>query len=215
MIRRLLVFTFSIALAGQAQKSDKRAQWPVKEGTYAIKNFRFGVGESLPELKLHYLTLGEPHRDAKGHTDNAVLLLHETGGNAHTLLDPTFADVLFGPGQPLDIRQFYLILPDDIGHGESSKPSDGLRMHFPQYDYSDMVRSQHTMLLDGLGVNHLRLVLGTSMGCMETFTWGEAYPRFSDALAPLACLPVQVAGRNGMWRYMAMESIRHDPSWKN
>jgi homoserine O-acetyltransferase/O-succinyltransferase len=214
LIRHLLLFTLLATLAA-AQTSKVHTQWPIKDGTYIIKDFRFGTGESLPELKLHYLTLGQAHRDAAGHTDNAVLLLHGTGGNAHTLLNPVFSDVLFGPGQPLDITKFYIILPDDIGHGESSKPSDGLRMHFPQYDYNDMVASQHTMLLDGLHVDHLRLILGTSMGCMQSFVWGETFPQFSDALAPFACLPVELAGRNRMWRYMAMQIIRDDPAWKN
>ena len=184
-------------------------------GDYIAQDFHFGSGESLPELKLHYLTLGTPHRDAQGHVDNAVLLLHGTGGNAHTLFNPVFSTVLFGPGQPLDIAHYYLIFPDDIGHGDSSKPSDGLRMKFPHYDYDDMVRSQHQMLLDGLHVDHLRLILGTSMGCMQSFVWGETYPGFSDALMPLACLPVQIAGRNRMMRYMAIENIEHDPAWKN
>jgi homoserine O-acetyltransferase len=192
-----------------------QTKWPTKDGTYVIKNFRFGTGETLPELRLHYLTLGAPHRNSAGHTDNAVLLLHGTGGNAHSLLNPVFSDVLFGPGQPLDIRKFYIILPDDIGHGESSKPSDGLRMRFPHYDYDDMVASQHTMLLDGLHVDHLRLILGTSMGCMQSFVWGETYPKFAGALAPFACLPVEIAGRNRMWRYMSMQIIRKDPAWKN
>ena len=189
--------------------------WPVLDGNYIIRNFHFGSGETLPELKLHYLTLGKPHRDAAGHTDNAVLLLHGTGGDAHSLLNPVFSDVLFGPGQPLDITKFYIILPDDIGHGSSSRPSDGLRMHFPHYDYDDMVASQHTMLADGLHVDHLRLILGTSMGCMQAFVWGETYPQFSDALAPFACLPVEIAGRNRMFRYMAMQIIRDDPAWNN
>jgi homoserine O-acetyltransferase/O-succinyltransferase len=209
--RHLILLTL-LATAATAQTPTK---WPTQDGTYIIKNFHFNSGESLPELKLHYLTLGTPHRDAAGHTDNAVLLLHGTGGNAHSLLNPVFSDVLFGPGQPFDITKFFIILPDDIGHGESSKPSDGLHMHFPQYDYDDMVASQHTMLLDGLHVDHLRLILGTSMGCMQSFVWGETYPQFSDALAPFACLPVELAGRNRMWRYMAMESIKHDPAWQN
>jgi homoserine O-acetyltransferase len=189
--------------------------WPVKDGWYSIKDFRFETGETLPELRLHYLTLGAPHRDAAGHTDNAVLLLHGTGGDAHSLLNPVFSDVLFGPGQPLDIQKYFIILPDDIGQGESSKPSDGLRMRFPHYTYDDMVSSQHAMLLDGLHVDHLRLILGTSMGCMQSFVWGETYPAFSDALAPFACLPVEIAGRNRMWRYMAMQMIRDDPAWDN
>ena len=160
-----------------------------------LKDFRFGTGEALPELRLHYLTLGTPHRNGSGQTDNAVLLLHGTGGNAHSLLNPLFADVLFGPGAFLDISKYFLILPDDIGHGQSSKPSDGLLAHFPAYDYDDMVRSQR-MMLDAMKVDHLRLILGTSMGCMQTFVWGETYSGFADALAPFACLPVPLAGRN-------------------
>lgn len=215
MIRRFLALALAFIYVAYSQTSDAHTKWPIKNGTYIIKNFRFGTGESLPTLELHYFTLGEPHRDAAGHADNAVLLLHGTGGDAHSLLNPAFSNVLFGPGQPLDIRKFYLILPDDIGHGESSKPSDGLRMSFPEYDYDDMVASQHAMLVDGLHIDHLRLILGTSMGCMQSFVWGETYPQFSDALAPFACLPVELAGRNRMWRYMAMQLVRHDPAWQN
>jgi homoserine O-acetyltransferase len=181
-------------------------RWPVHDGSFDIPNFRFRDGETLAKLHLHYLTLGAPHRDGQGHVDNAILLLHGTGGNAHSLLAPQFSNVLLGPGQ---------IFPDDIGHGQSSKPSDGLRMHFPAYDYDDMVASQHAMLVDGLHVDHLRLIFGTSMGCMESFVWGETYPAFSDALAPFACLPVEIAGRNRMMRYMAMDAIRRDPAWMN
>src|SRR6202453_2108963 len=204
-----------VALLAGASANAQTTHWPTQNGNYVIKDFHFGSGESIPELKLHYLTLGKPHRNAAGHTDNAILLLHGTGGSAHSLLSPVFSDVLFGPGQPFDITKFYIILPDDIGHGESSKPSDGLRMHFPQYDYDDMVASQHKMLVDGLHVDHLRLILGTSMGCMQSFVWGETYPSFSDGLAPFACLPVELAGRNRLWRYMAMQIIRDDPAWKN
>ena len=186
--------------------------WPTADGTVVLKDFRFGTGETLPELKLHYLTLGTPHRNASGQTDNAVLLLHGTGGNAHSLLNPLFSDVLFGPGALLDISKYFLILPDDIGHGQSSKPSDGLHAHFPAYDYDDMVRSQR-MMLDEMKVDHLRLILGTSMGCMESFVWGETYPGFADALAPFACLPVPLAGRNRMMRYMAIEAVKNDPAW--
>jgi len=188
--------------------------WPTVDGTVILPNFRFGSGETLPQLKLHYLTLGTPHRNAAGRTNNAVLLLHGTGGNAHSLMNPLFSDVLFGPGAPLDITKYFLILPDDIGHGESSKPSDGLHAHFPAYDYDDMVRSQR-MMLDAMKIDHLRLILGTSMGCMHTFVWGETYPGFADALAPFACLPVQIAGRNRMMRYMAIEAIKQDPAWMN
>ena len=186
--------------------------WPTAEGTVKLPNFRFGTGETLPELRLHYITLGTPHRNSAGHTDNAILLLHGTGGNAHSLMNPLFSNVLFGPGQSLDITKYFLILPDDIGHGQSSKPSDGLHAHFPAYDYDDMVRSQH-MMLDEMKIDHLRLILGTSMGCMQTFVWGETYPGFADALAPFACLPVQIAGRNRMMRYMAIQAIKQDPAW--
>ncbi len=205
------------ALLGLAIASVASAQtpvpWPTQDGTFTIADFRFGSGETLPRLRLHYLTLGTRHTDPSGHTDNAVLLLHGTGGDAHTLLNPIFSQVLFGSGQPLDINKYFLILPDDIGHGTSSKPSDGLHAHFPQYDYDDMVRSQHVMLLEGLKVDHLRLILGTSMGCMQTFVWGETYPGFADALAPFACLPTAIAGRNRMMRYMAIQAIRQDPQW--
>jgi homoserine O-acetyltransferase len=186
--------------------------WPTADATISLPNFRFGTGETLPQLKLHYLTLGTLHRNAAGHTDNAILLLHGTGGNAHSLMNPLFSNVLFGPGAPLDIQKYFLILPDDIGHGESSKPSDGLHAHFPAYDYDDMVRSQR-MMLDQMKIDHLRLILGTSMGCMQSFVWGETYPGFADALAPFACLPIQIAGRNRMMRYMEIQAIKQDPAW--
>jgi len=191
------------------------AKWPTKDSTYIIKNFRFNTGETLPELKLHYLTLGQPHRNAEGHVDNAILLLHGTGGNRFTLLNRVFSNVRFGPCQPVDITRYFLILPDDIGQGDSSKPSDGLHMKFPQDDYDDMVRSQYIMLTEGMHVDHLRLILGTSMGCMQSWIWGETYTQFMDALAPFACYPVELAGRNRMTRYIAIESIKNDPAWKN
>jgi homoserine O-acetyltransferase len=208
-MKRLLI-TLVVALAAFSQTANK---W-VTEGTVTLPNFRFGTGETIPQLKLHYLTLGKPHRNAAGHTDNAVLLLHGTGGDAHSLLNPIFSDVLFGPGAPLDIEKFFLILPDDIGHGESSKPSDGLHAHFPAYDYDDMVRSQQ-MMLHEMQVDHLRLILGTSMGCMQSFVWGETFPGYADALAPFACLPVPIAGRNRMMRYMAIQAIKNDPAYQN
>lgn len=212
----LFVLAATLSAAAQAPKPEfPPTHWPIQDGVYTVRNFRFGTGETMPELKLHYLTLGQPHRDAAGHTDNAVLLLHGTGGNAHNLLSPVFSDVLFGPGQPLDITKYFIILPDEIGHAESSKPSDGLRMQFPHYDYDDMVHLDHQMLVDGLHVDHLRLILGTSMGCMQSFVWGETYPDYMDALAPFACMPIELAGRNRMWRYMAMQSIRDDPKWDN
>ena len=207
-----LAQTNSTTAASLASSAPAATKWPAADGTVVLKDFRFGTGEALPELRLHYLALGTPHRNALGQTDNAVLLLHGTGGNAHSLLNPLFADVLFGPGALLDITRYFLILPDDIGHGQSSKPSDGLHAHFPAYDYDDMVRSQR-MMLGEMKVDHLRLILGTSMGCMQTFVWGETYPGFADALAPFACLPVPLAGRNRMMRYMAIEAIRNDPAW--
>lgn len=210
---RLLVVGVLCISAATAVAQAAPTTWPTKEGTHTIDNFEFKDGERIEHLRLHYLTLGEPHRDTAGHVDNAVLLLHGTGGDAHTLLNPLFADALFSPGGVLDISKYFLILPDDIGHGQSSKPSDGLHAGFPQYDYDDMVRSQYLMLTEGLHVDHLRLILGTSMGCMQSFVWGETYPGFSQALAPFACLPVEIAGRNRMMRYMAMQAIKLDPAW--
>jgi homoserine O-acetyltransferase len=194
------------------------AQQPIsaaaKEGDFVIHNFQFHSGESLPELRLHYTTLGKPVKDAEGRTTNAVLILHGTGGTGQQFFAPQFAGVLFGPGQLLDTSRYFIILPDGIGHGKSSKPSDGLHAHFPQYDYDDMVAAHYRLVSEGLGVNHLRLVMGTSMGCMHSFVWGETYPDFMDALMPLACVPVQIAGRNRVWRKMVMDAIREDPEWK-
>jgi homoserine O-acetyltransferase len=199
-----------------AAQSAARSRWQAQsaEGDYVAKNFKFRDGETLSELKLHYTTLGKPQRDAGGRVTNAVLILHGTGGTGHQFFAPYFADELYGPGQPLDITRYYIILPDGIGHGKSSKPSDGMRAHFPQYDYDDMVAAHHLLLTEGLGVNHLRLIFGTSMGCMHSFVWGETYPDFMDALMPMACLPVQIAGRNRLWRKMTMDAIRNDPEWK-
>jgi len=184
------------------------------EGDYVVKNFKFRSGESLPELRLHYTTLGKPARDAQGRVTNAVLILHGTGGTGHQFLSPIFAGELFGPGQLLDATRYFIILPDGVGHGKSSKPSDGLHARFPQYDYDDMVLGHYRLLTEGLGVNHLRLLFGTSMGCMHSFVWGETYPDFMDALMPMACQPVQIAGRNRVWRKMVMDAIRNDPDWK-
>ena len=213
-MRSLVALSLLLSAAAAGAQTAPKTHWPVKDELYIARDFHFGSGESLPELKLHYLTLGTPHRNAQGRVDNAVLVLHGTGGDRYTLLVPPFADVLFGSGQPLDSAKYFLIFPDDIGHGDSSKPSDGLRMHFPAFDYDDMVRSQHQMLLDALHVEHLRLIIGTSMGCMQSFVWGETYPGFADALMPLACNAVPLAGRNRMMRYMAIENIEKDPAWK-
>lgn len=185
------------------------------EGDVALRDFRFSTGETLPELRIHYATLGTPRRDDTGRIVNAVMVLHGTGGSGRQFLQPQFADELYGPGQPLDITRYYVILPDGIGHGRSSKPSDGLRMRFPAYDYADMVEAQRRMLVEALGVTRLRLLLGTSMGCMHAFVWAEAHPDFLEAAMPMACLPVEIAGHNRMWRRAAMEGIRQDPAWKD
>jgi len=189
------------------------AQTP-HESDYTLHNFRFQSGETLPDLRLHYTTFGTPQKDAHGHTTNAVLILHGTGGSGKTFLRPIFAGVLFGPGQLLDASKYFIIIPDNFGHGKSSKPSDGLHARFPQYDYADMVALQHALVTEGLGVDHLRLILGTSMGCMQSFMWGETYSTAMDALMPLACLPVEIAGRNRIWRKMVIDGIRNDPEWR-
>lgn len=183
------------------------------EGDFVVHDFKFRSGETLAELRLHYTTLGKPHRDAHGHVDNAVLILHGTGGDGHQFQRPQYAGVLFAPGGLLDPARYFIILPDGIGHGKSSKPSDGLHARFPHYDYDDMVAAHYTLVTKGLHVDHLRLVTGTSMGCMHSFVWGETYPDFMDALMPLACLPAQIAGRNRMWRRMVIDAIQDDPAW--
>ena len=208
-----LSFLICGALALAAQQA---GQLPTpKEGDYVSHDFHFNSGESLPELRLHYTTFGSPVRGASGKVTNAVLLLHGTTGSGGQFLIQQFAGVLFGPGQLLDVARYYIILQDNIGHGKSSKPSDGMHARFPQYDYADMVALQHELVEKGLGVDHLRLVMGTSMGCMHSWMWGEAYPDAMDALMPLACLPVQIAGRNRIWRKMVIDGIRQDPEWKN
>jgi homoserine O-acetyltransferase/O-succinyltransferase len=205
-----LMLLFSAAVCAQ-----QMSQIPSpKEGDYVIHNFHFESGETLPELRLHYATFGSPTRDASGRVTNAVMLLHGTSGSGAQFLVPQFAGVLFGPGQLLDIRRYYIILPDNVGMGKSSKPSDGLRARFPQYEYDDMVALQHELLEKGLDVNHLRLILGTSMGCMHSWMWGETYPDFADALMALACQPVAIAGRNRIWRRLIMDAIHDDPEWK-
>jgi len=183
------------------------------ESDYVIPNFRFASGEALPELRLHVMTLGKARRDEHGRVTNAVLLLHATGSSGRTFLTPRFAGVLFGKGQLLDATRYYIIMPDAIGHGASSKPSDGLHAHFPQYNYADMVSAQYALLTQSLNVDHLRLILGASMGCMHTFLWTERYPGFMDAAMPLACLPVPIAGRDRVWRDLMTDSIRTDPEW--
>lgn len=190
------------------------ADYPMpEEGDYQITNFEFASGEILPELNLHYKTIGEPQQDASGTVRNAVLIMHGTTGSGSGFLSERFAGELFGPGQLLDGERYYLILTDAIGHGKSSRPSDGLHMSFPKYTYDDMVRAQYRLLTEHLGVDHLRLVMGTSMGGMHTWVWGYIYPDFMDALMPLASLPVEIAGRNRMLRKMIIDSVQTDPAW--
>ena len=190
------------------------AAQPARAGSEVIlRNFRFADGESLSELRIHYIALGRPRRDASGTVRNGVLILHGTTGSGWGFLSRSFAGELFGPGQLLDTSRYYVILPDGIGHGGSSKPSDGLHAHFPRYTYDDMVDAQHRLLVEGLRVNHLHLVMGTSMGCMHAWVWGERYPDFVDGLVPLACAPTQIAGRNRMMRKMMIDAIRADPDW--
>jgi len=218
MLRSLMRCVLGIGLLGFAivpMPAAQEAKYPpTTEGDFVVHNFVFRSGESMPEVKLHYTTLGKPVKDASGKTTNAVLILHGTGGTGHQFLAPYFAGDLFNPGQLLDASRYYIVLVDGVGHGKSSKPSDGMHAKFPSYDYDDMVALHYKLLTDGLGVNHLRLIFGTSMGCMHSWVWGETYPDFMDALMPMACLPVQIAGRNRMWRKMVIDGIRKDPDWK-
>jgi homoserine O-acetyltransferase/O-succinyltransferase len=200
------IFTASFAFA---------ADYPTPtEGDYVIRDFKFTSGETLPELHLHYRTLGKPEKDAQGKTTNAVLIMHGTTGSGAQFIRPEFSGELFGKDEPLDATKFFIVLPDGIGHGKSSKPSDGMHAKFPRYGYLDMVEAQYRLLTDGLGVNHARLVMGTSMGGMHTWLWGELHPDFMDALVPLASLPTQISGRNRAWRRMIIDAIRNDPEWR-
>ena len=190
------------------------ADYPApSEGDYTLRSFKFTSGEMLPELRLHYRTLGKPEKDAQGVTRNAVLIMHGTTGSGAQFIRPEFAGELFGKDQPLDASKFFIVLPDAIGHGKSSKPSDGMHAKFPRYGYIDMVEAQYRLLTEGLGVNHARLVMGTSMGGMHTWLWGELHPEFMDALMPLASLPTQISARNRGWRRMIIDAIRNDPDW--
>ena len=212
MITRYL-FALSLAAPSLGWSQAPGASTAV-EGDYVIRDFRFASGETLPALSLHYRTLGQPRRDAAGVVRNAVLIMHGTTGAGTQFLSPVFANVLFGAGQPLDTSRYYVILPDGIGHGQSSRPSQGLHARFPHYDYDDMVDADHRLLTEKLGVAHLRLVMGTSMGGMHSWVFAERYPDFMDAVVPLASVPTAIAGRNRMIRTMAMDDIRNDPSWK-
>ena len=218
---KTFTFVFWISAASNVFAAD----YPTPtEGDFTIRNFKFTSGETLPELRLHYRTLGKPEKDAQGKTTNGVLIMHGTTGSGAQFVErrpflptdlrrPEFADELFAKGQPLDATKFFIILPDGIGHGKSSKPSDGLHAKFPRYGYLDMVEAQYRLLTEGLGVNHARLVMGTSMGGMHTWLWGELHPDFMDALMPLASLPTQISGRNRSWRRTVIDAIRNDPAW--
>ena len=212
MIRQFLARALGLALlAGLAGPASAQAQ--VDTGTWVVRDFRFRSAETLPELKLHYMTMGRPRRDAAGVVRNAVLILHGTTGSGRQFLNPLFTE-LYGAGEALDTATHYLIFPDGIGHGASSKPSDGLHARFPHYTYDDMVAAHYRLLTEHLGVNHLLLVMGTSMGGMHTWVWGETYPDFMDGLVPLASLPTQIGGRNRMMRKMILDDIRNDPAWQ-
>src|SRR5437588_5628881 len=209
-ILRVFALLLSVLAASFASAADYPAP---TEGDYIIRDFKFASGETLPELRLHYRTLGKPEKDAQGKTTNAVLIMHGTTGSGAQFVRPEFAGELFGKDQPLDATKFFIVLPDGIGHGKSSKPSDGLHAKFPRYGYLDMINGQYRVLTEGLGVNHARLVMGTSMGGMHTWLWGEMHPDFMDALMPLASLPTQISGRNRAWRRIIIDGIRNDPGW--
>jgi len=207
---RIFVFFLFIFAANFATAANYP---PPTESDYTIRDFKFASGETLPELRVHYRTLGKPEKDAQGKTTNAVLIMHGTTGSGAQFIRPEFAGELFGKDQPLDATKFFIVLPDGIGHGKSSKPSDGMRAKFPRYGYIDMVEADYRLLTEGLGVDHARLVMGTSMGGMHTWLWGELHPDFMDALMPLASLPIQISGRNRAWRRMVIDAIRNDPAW--
>jgi len=203
-----------LSLLLQAQARPQFQPPPMTEADYVIKDFRFNSGETLPELRIHYRTFGAPRKNAQGLVTNAVLVMHGTGGTGGQFTGRGFAGELFMPGQPLDATKYYIVMPDDIGHGKSSKPSDGLRAKFPRYGYQDMLTAEHALLTGGLGVTHLRLVMGTSRGGMHTWLWGERWPGFMDALMPLASVPGQISGRNRVWRRIVIDAIRNDPEWQ-
>ncbi len=213
MKMHLTVLLLCLTSAGRVAHA---ADYPAPQaGNFVVNDFQFKSGERLATVKLHYYTLGEPRKDASGEIRNAVLILHGTGGSGQQFLTPAFAGTLFGSGQLLDAAKYFIILPDNVGHGDSSKPSDGLHMRFPHYEYDDMIELQYRLLTQGLGVNHLRLVMGTSMGGMHTWLWAEQHPTFMDAALPLASQPIEIAGRNRMMRRMIIDAIRTSPDWNN
>jgi len=215
MLRFFATLLTLLAAASVSAQTVQPAQPPETSGDFIVNSFHFSDGTTLPQIKLHYVTLGTPQRDSHGRVTNAVLLLHGTTGTGKAFLAAPMRRELFAPGQPLDASRYYIILPDGLGRGGSSKPSDGLRARFPHYGYNDVVAAQYQLVTQGLGVNHLRLVLGTSMGGMQTWIWGERYPDMMDGLMPIASQPIPMAGRNWFWRQMIVSSIRTDPDWHN
>ena len=210
----MLRLPIALLLAAFLSAAPAAADWPnQREGDVVFKDFHFASGETLAELKVHYRTLGTPQRNAAGAIVNAVLLLHGTSGTSANWLQPTLADELFAPGAPLDAAKFFIVIPDGIGRGGSSKPSDGLRAKFPHYRYVDMVIATHRLVTEHLGIAHLRLILGTSMGGMHAWMWGGMYPDLMDGLVPIASQPVAISGRNWMYRRIGIEAIRNDPDW--
>lgn len=200
---------------GAAAPWDRETNRAAVQADAWFDNYKFRNGDTLERLKIHYATLGTPHRNAQGDIDNAVLVLHWTGADSRALLSPTFANALFDPGRPLDATRYYLIFPDNVGHGQSSKPSDGLKAKFPDYDYGDIVDLQHRLVTDTLGIKHLHAILGMSMGGMNAWQWAEAYPDMMDGVMPVVSLPITVSGRNLLWRRMVIDEIRSDPDWNN
>jgi homoserine O-acetyltransferase len=215
MIRKIAVIAAAVAslMGGVAQAQPTSMTPPFKEGDYTIPFFKFGTGEVM-DVRMHYTTLGQPQRDKQGRVTNAVMILHGTGGDGHQFFRPQFSDILFAPGGLLDPAKYFIILPDGIGHGKSSKPSDGLRTRFPHYDYADMVEAERRVATEGLKVDRLRLVMGTSMGCMHIFVLAEAHPDFMDAAMPMACVPTALVGRNRLWRRMSIDAIQADPAYQ-
>ena len=213
-MRKLFAISILFAFSGAGHAAAEDWQAMAEKHSVELADFSFHTGETLPSVTMTYYTLGTPERDGEGHITNAVMLLHGTGGNGLSLLRPSFGDELFGPGQPLDLASHYIVSPDNLGHGDSSKPSDGLRAAFPRYDYDDMVGAQYRMLTEGMGIEGLDLIVGTSMGCMHSFVWGETYPGFARRLVPLACNAIEIAGRNRMFRQMIIDGFEQDPAYE-
>jgi homoserine O-acetyltransferase/O-succinyltransferase len=206
-------------IGDDVQTSTKSSRWTQEQSEIAaqsdawFENYRFHDGEILPRVRIHYATLGSPHRNAQGQVDNAVLVIHWTGADGNTLLSRNYMQALFAPGRPLDATRYFLILPDNVGHGKSSKPSDGLKAAFPKYGYADMVDLQHRLVTEKLGIEHLHAILGMSMGGMNAWQWAEAYPDDMDGIMPVVSMPIPISGRNMLWRRIVIDAIRSDPQW--